>query len=107
MIIDIFVSALWNGSRPSASGQWMAWPFTDYGWTAGFWPIVTKILFMGVLFGAIALVLRLLFGPKGPLRGAGWETMQEARKREGREQDGEACSPGAEQDETRKNSNGQ
>ncbi len=83
----------------------MAWPFTDYGWTAGFWPIVTKILFMGVLFAAIALVLRLLFGPKGPLRGTDWETMQEAREREERENNGGAGPMTPEQEEMRKNNN--
>lgn len=85
MNIHFFVSALWNGALPDAKSQWMAWPFTDYGWTSGFWPIVTKILFMGVIFASLALILRLLFGPKGPLRGKGWETMQEAREREEQE----------------------
>lgn len=92
MSIYFFISLLRSGSAPLAASQWMAWPFTDYGWTSGFWPIVTKILFMGVIFVAMALVLRLLFGPKGPLRGQGWETMQEAREREEREQ-GRDVSP--------------
>ena len=88
MNINLYVSALGNAIVPQVNSQWMAWPFTDYGWTAGFWPIITKILFMGVIFVSLALFLRLLFGPKGPLRGKGWETMQEAREREEREKNG-------------------
>ena len=98
--INLFVSALWNGTEAQAKAQWMAWPFTDYGWTSGFLPIVTKILFMGVIFVSLALILRLLFGPKGPLRGKGWETMQEAREREEREKEAADAGSTAQQKET-------
>ncbi len=60
---------------------WSGWPFSGYGYEGGFWPVVARFLLVAVFLGAIALVLRLLFGPKGPLRGEGWETIQEANKR--------------------------
>jgi len=60
---------------------WSGWPFSGFGYEGGFWPVVARFIFIAVLLGAIALVLRLLFGPGGPLRGEGWETIQEANKR--------------------------
>ena len=61
---------------------WRMWPFTSLGYEGGFWPVVMKFVFVAVLFVAVSLLLRFLFGPGGPLRGEGWETIQEARARE-------------------------
>lgn len=65
---------------------WSGWPFSGYGYEGGFWPVVARFALVAVFLGGIALVLRLLFGPKGPLRGEGWETIQEAKKRREAEQ---------------------
>lgn len=65
----------------AGSDGWSGWPFSGYGYEGGFWPVVARFVFIALLLGGIALLLRLLFGPKGPLRGEGWETIQEANKR--------------------------
>lgn len=75
---------------------WSGWPFSGYGYEGGFWPVVARFVLVAVLLGAIALVLRLLFGPKGPLRGEGWETIQEANKR--REAERQAAEAEAKKD---------
>ncbi len=78
-------SILWIAVTSYASAEsagWRMWPFSTTGYTGGFLPIVAKFILVGIVFAVIALFLRLLFGPKGPLRGQGWETIQEARKRE-------------------------
>lgn len=64
---------------------WGGWPFSGYGYEGGFWPVVARMAFVLCIFGGIVLTLRLLFGPKGPLRGKGWETIQEAKARREKE----------------------
>ncbi len=64
---------------------WYMWPFHGYGLEGGVWPTVARYAFVAVIFAGICLFLRYLFGPGGPLRGEGWETIQQAREREARE----------------------
>jgi hypothetical protein len=69
------------------SPGWKMWPFTSQGYMGGFWPVVAKFAFIALLFGGIAFFLRFLFGPGGWLREDGWETMQDAKEREAKEQE--------------------
>ncbi|WP_027185812.1 hypothetical protein [Desulfovibrio inopinatus] len=43
------------------------WPFGP-GYSEGFWSVVLKYGFIAIIFAFIALMLRFLFGPGGPLR---------------------------------------
>lgn len=74
-----------RGLTASVTDGWSGWPFSGYGYEGGIWPVAARFALVAVLLGGIALLLRLLFGPKGPLRGEGWETIQEANKRRQRE----------------------
>ncbi len=47
--------------------DWSMWPFGP-GFTGSWLLTVTKFVFIGVILALIMLGLRLLFGPKGPLR---------------------------------------
>ncbi len=48
--------------------QWMdTWPFGP-GYSEGWISVTLKFLLIAVILGGIALFLRLLFGPGGPLR---------------------------------------
>ena len=49
------------------SPQWRAWPFNS-GYGEHILPSVARLVFVALIFGAIMLFLRLLFGPGGPLR---------------------------------------
>ncbi len=71
---------------------WDGWPFSGYGYEGGILPSLARFAFVFVLIAVLALILRLLYGPKGPLRGKGWETIKEAREREEREREGGADS---------------
>ncbi|MGE4292809.1 MAG: SHOCT domain-containing protein [Desulfovibrio sp.] len=46
---------------------WEFWPFSS-GYGEKWLPMIARMGFMLVIFGIIALFLRLLFGPKGFLR---------------------------------------
>jgi len=60
---------------------WRGWPFSGWGYEGGFLVAGARVLFVALLLGGIAVLLRLLFGPGGPLREKGWEAMQEAEAR--------------------------
>lgn len=79
-----------------AVSNWTAWPFGASGYSGGFWPIVARFGYVTALFLLICLFLRLLFGPRGPLRGEGWETRAEARQRREKEQAEAPDLPGQE-----------
>ncbi|MFO7817325.1 MAG: SHOCT domain-containing protein [Thermodesulfobacteriota bacterium] len=61
-------------------GDWSSWPFGP-GFTAGWLMSITKFVFIGLVLGLIMLVLRLLFGPKGPFRDKELEREAEEEKR--------------------------
>ncbi|CAM2058928.1 hypothetical protein DSUL_20402 [Desulfovibrionales bacterium] len=65
----------------SDQNHWNSWPFSIFSYEGGFWFVAAKFLFIAMLLGMIALLLRHLFGPGGPLRDKGWETIQEGRGR--------------------------
>lgn len=75
-----FLPIMERGFTAALNG-WNGWPFTGYGYEGGIWPSVARFALVAVLLVGIALFLRLLFGPKGPLRGQGWHTIEEARKK--------------------------
>lgn len=91
MNLAIWLSSL--AAQADMSDGWSGWPFGQ----GGFWPSVARLAFMALILGVIALVLRLLFGPKGPMRPEGFETRQEAQARreaeaKAQEQGGDALS---------------
>ena len=45
------------------SGQWWFWPFGPV--SGGLWPMLGRVVFIGLIIGGIVLVLRLAFGPGG------------------------------------------
>jgi len=49
------------------SPQWRAWPFNT-GFGESFAPAIARMVFVSLIFGAIILFLRVLFGPNGYLR---------------------------------------
>lgn len=55
--------AVQAGGAGGADGAWRTWPFGRGD--EGFWPDALRVLFILVIFLAISLFLRLLFGPKG------------------------------------------
>lgn len=81
-------------AQNQATGEttWASWPFNRYAYEGGFWFSVARFVFVALLLGAIALILRLLFGPKGPLREKGFETIGEAKAREKREREAEEAA---------------
>lgn len=75
---------LWLSFDAKLDG-WSGWPFTGYGYEGGIWPSIARAAFLLLILVAISLFLRKLFGPGGKFRGEGWETIQEAKEREARE----------------------
>lgn len=51
--------------RPGS--EWEFWPFTT-GFDSPWLPLLAKIVFLALILGLLALMLRLLFGPGGPMR---------------------------------------
>ena len=50
----------------AAATNWTSWPFGGFGET--FLPAAARMLFVVLVFAGIALLLRKLFGPGGPMR---------------------------------------
>jgi len=75
------INAVFHAAAGDSPG-WRMWPFTSMGYQGGFWPVASKLVLVGLIFGTVALFLRFLFGPGGWLREEGWETTQEAKARE-------------------------
>ena len=47
--------------------MWRAWPFNS-GYGENIIPAIARMVFVSMIFGAIVLFLRILFGPKGYFR---------------------------------------
>lgn len=60
-------------------GGWESWPF-GAGFTAGWLMTLSKFVFIGLILGLIMLALRILFGPRGPLRDKDLEREAEEEK---------------------------
>jgi uncharacterized membrane protein len=80
----------------SGAWGWKGWPFSATGYGGGWLAVAAKFLFVALIVGLLVLVLRLLFGPKGPLREKGFTTIQEAKQREEEQQRGEQDRNGRE-----------
>lgn len=64
---------------------WRAWPFNaGYGEHIG--PAIARMAFVSMIFGAIILFLRILFGPKGFLREKQWDIDAEKLRKEERDE---------------------
>ncbi len=84
VVVISLVNAL---AASSGDFGWKGWPFSGFGYEGGIWPVVARFFFVALILVAIALFLRLLYGPKGWFRGNDWETIQEAKKREQESED--------------------
>ncbi|THB63491.1 MAG: hypothetical protein D6E12_16845 [Desulfovibrio sp.] len=85
-----------QAGQVGVESEWEGWPFGH----GGFWPSVARLAFMAAILVGIGLFLRYLFGPGGPMRGEGFETVQEAQER--RAAEAEADPRQAEASETPK-----
>jgi len=77
-----FAQGLLHGSPGTVvqgDEAWRFWPFQAPGLDAPFLPIAAKVLFLLLVLGGIALLLRRLFGPGGPLREP-WMTATQGKK---------------------------
>lgn len=67
MLPDSIIHILGNFFDFLDSPQWRAWPFNS-GYGEHMVPAIARMVFVAMIFGAIILFLRMLFGPKGFLR---------------------------------------
>lgn len=80
----------------TANSAWETFPFSRSAYDGGIWISIARMAFVLLLLVGVAFLLRYLFGPGGPLREDGFETMEEAKARRELEERGEKGVSGAE-----------